>query len=97
MIGCGEDRAGGCLVQYLPPVMLSARLLTSAVASQTMDLSPGVTKEETSLANHCQIQLWGSSSSDSPVPPSCPPPPPKLNGLPGSLEWQGCLGFQGCL
>lgn len=57
MVWCGEDWVGGCLVQYLPPLMLSARLLTSAVSSQTMDLSPGVTKEETSLANHCQTQL----------------------------------------
>lgn len=48
--------------------MLSARLLTNAVSSQTMDLSPGVTKEETSLAKHYQTQLWGSSSSDGPVP-----------------------------
>ena len=86
---CGEDRVGGCLVQYLPPVMLSATLLTSAASSQTMDLSPGVTKGETSLANI--------------VRPSCGAPAAvtalslhliHLNALPGSLEWEGCLSLQ---
>lgn len=53
---------------------------------QIMDLSLGVMKEENSLANHCQTQLWGSSSRDGPVPSSyssqCPPRLPGVAGVP---------------
>lgn len=87
-IRCGEDRVGGCWFQYL---IISARLLTSAVSSQTMDLSLGLVKEETSLANHCQTQQRGSSSSDGPVPPShssqCPSRPGRVAGLPRFRLW----------
>lgn len=86
---CAEDRVGGCLVQYLPPMTLSARLLTSAASSQTMDLSPGVTKEEASLANTVRPS-YGAPAAVTALSPHLT----HLNALPGSLEWQGCLSLQ---